>query len=300
MKKIKKIVMFFLCTVALSGMVPMKAHADMGPKPSTVIEIEGLEDEVYYGTLLSERESTGPLSVMSESGLATKQDDEDYEIWKAFAEYEDKDGYFFLPEFFECRGTDRFDWSYYPPSPFKILLYFPEYDTFVVSEIYEEYAFDSYYKVDLTGVDLKNMTSDIVVTASQSYKYGREIIGFLVRIALTLLIELQIAHTVGYCEKKQFGFIVVVNVITQVLLNVWLNIVEYRSGFLALMITYFQLEFLIFVIEAVLYATVLPIISEQKARRLPAVGYAFFANLMSFMAGMFLAFVLSLFFEIVR
>ena len=66
------------------------------------------------------------------------------------------------------------------------------------------------------------------------------------------------------------------------------------------MITYFQLEFLIFVIEAVLYATVLPIISEQKARKLPAVGYAFFANLMSFMTGMFVAFVLSLFFEIVR
>ena len=300
MKKIKKIVMFFLCTVALSGMVPMKAQADAGPKPSTIIEIEGLEDEVYYGTLLSERESTGPLSVMSESGLAARQKDEDYEIWKAFVEHEDKDGYFFLPQITLCQGTDHFGWHYYPPSPFKILLYFPEYDTFVVSEIYEEYAFDSYYKVDLTGVDLKNATSDIVVTATQSYKYGREIIGLLVRIALTLLIELQIARTVGYGEKKQFGFIVVVNVITQVLLNVWLNIVEYRSGFLALMITYFQLEFLIFVIEAVLYATVLPIISEQKARRLPAVGYAFFANLMSFMAGMFVAFVLSLFFEIVR
>ena len=300
MKKIKKIVMFFLCTVALSGMVPMKAQADAGPKPSTVIEIEGLEDEVYYGTLLSERESTGPLSVMSESGLAARQKDEDYEIWKAFVEHEDKDGYFFLPQITLCQGTDHFGWHYYPPSPFKILLYFPEYDTFVVSEIYEEYAFDSYYKVDLTGVDLKNATSDIVVTATQSYKYGREIIGLLVRIALTLLIELQIARTVGCGEKKQFGFIVVVNVITQVLLNVWLNIVEYRSGFLALMITYFQLEFLIFVIEAVLYATVLPIISEQKARRLPAVGYAFFANLMSFMAGMFVAFVLSLFFEIVR
>ncbi len=295
MRKIQKLIRLFIYTVALAGLFPMKAHADMGPKPSTVIEIEGLEDEVYYGTLLSKYQSTGPLTVMSESGLAAKQNDEDYEIWKAFVEYEDGDGYFFLPDITLCQGADHFGWYYYPPSPFKILLYFPEYDTFVVSEIYEEYAFDSYFKVDLSGIDIKNASSDIVVTASRSYKYGLEIIALLVRIALTLFIELYIARTVGYCEKKLFGFIVVVNVITQVLLNVWLNVVDYRSGGLALMVTYFQLEILIFVIEACLFAIVFPIISKQKARRLPAVGYAFFANLMSFMAGFFWAFVGSLF-----
>lgn len=96
MKRIKKILELFLCTLLLSSLIPMKVHADVGPKPSTVIEIEGLEDEVYYGTLLSQYKSNGPLSVMSESGLAAKQNDEDYEIWKAFAEYEDRDGYFFF------------------------------------------------------------------------------------------------------------------------------------------------------------------------------------------------------------
>ena len=296
MRKTRKLIVLFICTIVLTNMVPMKVYADIGPKPSTVIDIEGLEDEVYYGTLLSKYKSTGPLSVMSESGLALKQGDEDYEIWKAFVEYEDEDGYFFLPEITLCQGTDHFGWYYYPPSPFKILLYFPEYDTFVVSEVYKEYAFDSYYKVDLTGIDIKNATSDVVVIATPSYKYGGEILALLIRIVLTLLIELRIARELGYCEKKQFGFIVIVNVITQVLLNVWLNVVEYRSGSLALIITYFELELMIFVIEAFLYAMVLPIISKQKARRLPAVGYAFFANLMSFMAGMFLALVLPMFF----
>lgn len=293
MKEVKKITVLFLCTIVLASLVPIKAYADMGPKPSTVIEIEGLGDEVYYGTLLSKYKSTGPLSVMSESGLALKQGEKDYEIWKAFVEYEDKDGYFFLPEITLCQGTDRFGWYYYPPSPFKILLYFPDYDTFVVSEVYEEYAFDSYYRIDLTGIDIKNAKLDIVVTATRSYHYGGEIIGLLIRIALTLLIELKIARTMGYCEKKQFGFIVVVNVITQILLNVWLNMVEYHSGSLMLIITYAKLELWIFAIEAFLYAMVLPIISEKGARRLPAVGYAFLANFMSFMVGLFLALVLT-------
>lgn len=296
MRKMKKMVELFLCTVVLACMIPMKVHADVGPKPSTVIEIEGLEDEVYYGTLLSQSKNSGFTEAMSESELAAKQKDDDYEIWKKFAGYEDADGYYFLPQITCCQGNDDFCWSYDPPSPFKILLYFPDYDTFVVSEAYEKYAFDSYYKVDLSGMDIKNATSVVVVTATQSYKYGGEIIALLIRIVLTLLIELRIARELGYCEKKQFGFIVIVNVITQVLLNIWLNVVEYRSGSLALLITYFELELLIFVIEAFLYATVLPIISEQKVRRLPAVGYAFFANLMSFMAGMFLAIMLPILF----
>lgn len=292
MKKIKKIILLFLGTIVLTGMIPMYAHADMGPKPSVVIEIEGLKDEVYYGTLLSERSSNGPLDVMNDSDLASKQDDEKYEVWKAFVEYEDEDGFYFLPNINLCEGTDSFCWSYYPPSPFKILLFFPEYDSFVISEIYEEYAFDSYYKVDLDGIDIKNATSDIVVTATKSYKYGKEMVSLLVRIVLTILIELGIARLVGYREKKQFRFLILVNVITQVLLNIRLNMIGYHNGSLALAIHYVKLELLIFAIEAFLYATVLPVFSEKKARKNRAVIYAFVANLISFIVGMFLAMML--------
>ena len=295
MKRIKRFMVLLLCTIVLTSLMPLNVYADMGPQPSVVIEIEGLEDEVYYGTLLS-KSSSGPLDVMNESELKEKQAEDEYEVWKAFVEYEDMEGFYFLPNIYLCEGTDSFSWSYYPPSPFKILLYFPEYDTFVVSEVYEEYAFDSYYKIDLTGIDIKNATSDVVISATKSYKYGGEIIALLVRIVLTIMIELGIARMAGYCEKKQLGFLIIVNVITQVLLNIWLNIVEYRSGSLALMIHYFNLELLILVIEAFLYAAILPSISEKRVKKLSAVMYAFVANLMSFIVGMFLAMILPIFF----
>lgn len=290
--RIKKFIVLFMCSLVCVSLIPMKVRADMGPKPSVIIEIEGLEDEVYYGTLLSQRNTNGPIDVMSETELAQKQGEDNYEIWKAFAEYKDKDGYYFLPNIYPCEGTDSFSWGYYPPSPFKVLLYFPEYDTFVVSEIYEEYAFDSYYKVDLTGIHIENVTADVVVTASKTYKYGGEIVALLIRIVLTILVELGIARVAGYGEKKQFRLLIIVNAITQVLLNIWLNVVAYRSGSLALMIHYFNLELLIFVIEAFIYATVLPAISEKKVKKRSAVMYAFIANLISFLVGILLAVVL--------
>ena len=62
------------------------------------------------------------------------------------------DGYNFLQYLWECSADKIIEWTYYPPSVFKILLYFPESDSFVVSGACETYAFDSYYTIDLTSV----------------------------------------------------------------------------------------------------------------------------------------------------
>lgn len=294
MKKIKSIIGMILCTFILVNMFPMKVQADMGPKPSVVIEIVGLEDEVYYGTLLSHSSGNGPYEAISE--CTGKQGSEDYEIWKAFVEYEDSDNYYFFPEIYQCQGTDSFCWDYYPPSPFKILLYFPEYDIYVVSEIYEEYAFDSYYRIDLSGIDFENATSDVNVKAWRSYDYVGETINLIVRIILTILVELAIARIAKYTEKKQFRFIIVVNVITQILMNVRLNMISYHHGGLSWILSYNNLEMLVFLIEAVLYAIVLPKISEKEIKKSRVIWYAFFANLISFFTGLLLAGVLPKFF----
>ena len=124
------------------------------------------------------------------------------------------DGYFFLQEWWNCSETNQLNWTYYPPSPFKILLYFPETDFFYVSPIYERYAFDSYYTVDLS-----DYTED-GISAEESYDYTWEGISLGARILLTILLELLIALPFGYREKKVLGFLAIVNIITQILLNV--------------------------------------------------------------------------------
>jgi len=132
----KKIFFILLCFAIIQIIVPTTAYADIGPKPSVVIDFKGLEDENYYVTLLSDITSTGPHSVLGEhpNNQRYQKDDEEYDIWQKFVSFKDKDGFYFLQYFSNCSVTSQFTWGYYPPSKFKILLYFPKQDIFAISE----------------------------------------------------------------------------------------------------------------------------------------------------------------------
>lgn len=281
----KRKVLLVLACLLLIMALPTFAFADSGPKPSVRIEFTHLPDEPFYGTLLSERDSTGPASAWD-----GKEPYPDYrgnaggeEIWKVFLSYEDTDGYYFLQEWWDCSDDGELNWTYYPPSPFKILLYFPESDTFCVSPIYEKYAFDSYYKVNLKGWE------DGTIEATTNYHYAREIFSLIARIIVTILIELGIALLIGYREKKLFTFIAVVNIITQVILNVSLNVINFNFGPRAFLIVYVLLEIVVLLVEVGLYSLLLQKFSDKPQSRKKASGYAIAANIVSFIAGIWLA-----------
>ena len=283
----RKVFVFLMCLVLMMAM-PITASADMGPKPSVRIEFTGIEGETYYGTLLSLRDSTGPASAWNGNPEYAHYHpgDEGYDIWVKFVEYQDTDGYYFLQEWWDCSDTNQLNWTYYPPTPFKILLYFPETDTFYVSPVYERYAFDSYFTVDLSAYD----TDPIM--AHQSYDYTWEIISLIARIILTIALELGIALLFGYREKKVLGFLAVVNILTQVTLNVALNIINYNSGALTFTFSYVLFEILVFAIEAIAYAALIKKISSKEQKKGRAVGYAFIANTASFALGLWLAHII--------
>ena len=283
----RKVFVFLMCLVLMMAM-PITASADMGPKPSVRIEFTGIEGETYYGTLLSLRDSTGPASAWNGNPdyAHYHPGDEGYEIWQKFVEYEDSDGYYFLQEWWDCSDSNQLNWTYYPPTSFKILLYFPETDTFYVSPVYERYAFDSYFTVDLSDYD----TDPIM--AHQSYDYTWEIISLIARIILTIALELGIALLFGYREKKVLRFLAVVNILTQVTLNVALNVINYNSGALTFTFSYVLLEILVFAIEATVYAALLKKFSSKAQKKGRAVGYAFIANTASFALGLWLAHII--------
>ena len=134
---------------------PIDASADTGPKPSIVIQFKNMGDELCYGTLLSKDKTTGPYSAWD--GSEKDMPDAvytDMDIWRAFVDYEDADGYYFLQKTFPCSEDKAIEWTYLPPSPFKILLYYPGTNTFISSGIYEKYAFDSYFSVDMNGINI--------------------------------------------------------------------------------------------------------------------------------------------------
>ena len=280
---LRKVLSLLICLILVLNL-PVTAKADIGPKPSVRITFTGIKGETYYGTLLSERRSTGPATAWD--GYEEYRDwkpESEKSIWEKFIAYEDTDGYYFLQEWWDCSETNQLNWTYYPPTPFKILLYFPETDSFYVSDIYERYAFDSYFSVDLSEY------STSPITARQSYDYTWEVISLVARIVLTIALELAIALLFGYREKKALGFLAIVNVITQVVLNVALNIINYRSGSMGFTFAFICMEILVFAIEAITYKAVLHRYSEKEKVNRRGVTYALVTNTASFAIGLWLA-----------
>ena len=271
MKLFKKAFTIFSCTLLLFLSTPTFIHADIGPKPSVTITIENTDDRVYYATLLSKYESTGPESAYRGDNARYTPEDEQYEIWKAFVDYTDKDNFYFLQIYWNCTETDSFCWGYFPPDTFKVLLYFPDTNEFVVSDICERYAFDSYFNLNMDG------------TIQQAYDYSNETSNLVVRILLTILLEIGIAILFKIKQKDQLWYITKINVITQIGLNLALNAVNFYKGQWAFVFYYILLEILVFILEAIFY---------RKKLQKKAIPYAFIANVCSFVIGLWIAHII--------
>lgn len=283
----KKSAQIVVCVLLLLAVFPISARADTGPKPSVQVDFTDMTDEVYYVTLLSKEYSTGPATAYNGNPASAhyQADSEDYAIWEKFVNYSDSDGYYFLQQFEQCRGNDHYSWDYYPPSPFKILLYFPQSDTFAVSGVYESYAFDSYFTA---AMDV-NDSGALIVT--KDYPFRWELISLFARILLTILIELLITFPFHFRTKKQLQIIICTNIFTQTVLNVLLNAAAYYFGSLAF--TFYSVlgECIVFLIEAILYVRLLPKYSSHDKPMHP-VCYALCANSLSLAVGMWLAHII--------
>lgn len=294
------------------------AMADTGPKPSAAFTLTGMPDEDYYVTMLSEIDQYGPHHTYTEGEeipgwvLSGGVEDPAYPIWQKFVDYTDADGYYFLCDLFtQQHGDAEFGWTYYPPERFKLLLYFPESDIFLCSTVTERYAFDSVYRLDLGGkspaeiaaLTLTDPNGDPLpsgrddetaigeVTLDKSDGTHQQIIGFLGRLAITLIVELILAWGWKYRRGSQLLFIGVVNLITQCALNAALlywGAQQNSRGFI--IFWYVLLELAVTGIEAACYAGLLPGIDRRDAgTRRRAALYALIANVLSFLAGLALS-----------
>ena len=273
-----------LCTLLLTLLLSTTARADVGPKPSVNVTFTGLEAGPCYATLLSESKSTGPYRVWEpEDGVRdgwVPEDESNLDVWQAFVDYKDPDGFYFLQFYRRVDETGKFVWSYRPPTVYKIVLYYPDSGEFVSGEIMKQYAFDSYYTVD---------ASQGVVQPERSYEYGWEIVSLLARIVLTIAVELGLALLCGLRRRWQVKTVVLVNVITQVALNVGLNIINYKAGSMAFVIFYVLLEIVVFAAEGVAFSVLLRRKAPEGEKMRHPVVFAFWANVLSFAVGFALA-----------
>ena len=275
----KRIAAIIACALMLA-LLPTAALADMGPKPSVRIGIEGLDpDEPCWGTLLSEEASTGPSRAYDGENARVGEAGED--VWRAFVDYEDPDGYYFLQELWPCSEEGQLWWTYYPPEEFKLLLYFPETGEFVSSGKCSAYAFTSWFDARL---------SDGELALSKSYDYSGAIVNFAVRCALTVALECAAAYFIFRLRTPgRLKAVAAVNVITQLALNLVVNIIAYLAGSFMIAFRFFLLECLVFAAEGALYDMFFRRAGEpvpvKRCWALSLVG-----NLMSYALGLWLAY----------
>lgn len=272
MKKVLAMAFVSVCAFLAIGVC---AFADIGPKPSVVVYVNGVEDGIeYYIALLSS----------SKSGYNDRYIESRDDVWRKLYEFSDADGFGLAespvdPPYFKMKGRDSARWGYTPPKTFKILLYFPDNESFLVSGAEEKYAFDAYYTVNVSGDALT------VVPNGGAKGIAVEAAGLLIRIAATVLIELGIALLFKYRGKRELRFILITNIVTQILLNALVAAGDISLGSVGAFFALAAGEIAVFIAEAVLYSANLPRITELKTRGGAAVGYAFAANLASFFGG---------------
>lgn len=280
-EKLTQLIFVFLCILML---FPIGVSGDTGPKPSIRIQFKNMGDELCYGTLLSKEESTGPARAWDGEEENINLDFVDRDIWEAFVNYEDSDGYYFLQWAWKVNDTKELAWTYYPPNEFKVLLYYPETNTFISSDVCKRYAFDTYYTVDMDGIEIGSIKYDENLSGNQrlimhkSYEFKNEVKALVYRILITVVVEVLIGLLFKF-RNKELLYILFINVITQIILNVLLNV---YTGF-GYYFVYLSLESLVFVIEAIFYCLMF------KKKKGYCVLYALVANIASFVIGLYLA-----------
>lgn len=278
------ILVLLICLLVLT--FPAVAYADVGPKPSVTVKFEGLENAEYYATLLSVTPSTEPHSA---SYRPNDISESEIPIWDKFEAYEDEDGYYFINYLKKVEGNS-FHWGYYPPSTFKILIYIPQSDTFICSNILKSFRLHSVFDAtaDFTKITLGAINTHSMETQKSFTAFWMNLLSFAVRAVVTVIIEILVALAFGFTVKKQLTIILYANLITQILLN--LALFAHTEGYWPFLFLYALLEIIIIGIEAAVYVKKLRPLSVKSPQNRAwfIIIYAIAANLISFGLGYWL------------
>ena len=264
------------------------AFADFGPKPSVVVEFENAGDQEYYVTLVAKEDKLG--SPYSRVTAEDQPETDDIAIWNRLVAYEDPDGMVFAGNVQKLTGDGAYVWGYYPPTEFRVLIYFPDTDSFVESsEILEQYAFDSYYQMDFN--DLPEKWNDAVAAIPVTRKYNLlwQITAFLLRLAVTVAVECLLAVLFGFKGKRQMLLVLAVNCATQLAMN--LLILDESVGlFVFYVLQYALIEVGVILAEGLVYCLALPkLATPEQNRNIHPIAFAFFGNVASFSLGFLLS-----------
>ena len=238
---------------------------------TTTIEFEGIQG-TCYGTLLSKTSEIGSWSYEKVIDLDAPDN-----VLQFFRDYKDHDHYFYLNYIEDVSGGLLY-WPYYPPEEFKVLLYFPDTDTYLTTDTsIARYALTSKFKA---------VFEDGTIRLTRNYDYPKLFTNALIRFISGVLAAMLICMMMGKPLKKEMKYYLFPNMIFHLLLNIFISIFSYYNGFT--LVEYFMFLWLpyllVFGLQGYLY-------SKKTIAGSPWF-CAFFSNLAAYGVGMLMVDVL--------
>ena len=244
----------------------LPAQADTGPKRSISIRFEDLPAGTVYAAILPEAQYAYDYPDYM-NHLTVPREIADKFYGRAFG------GYVFTGLMRDVTESKLIECTYLAPNRFRLLLYAAETDKTYLSDPCEQYAFRSGFKAGLDG-DTFTITRTTTVLM--------QILGFLARLAVTILLEILIALLFGIRKKEQLKWIVIINCATQLILNL-IMLRLFSSVFMFYIMVFSLFELAIFVTEAAAYRRLMT--GENDPGKGKIWAYSFAANLASFLFG---------------
>lgn len=268
--KLNKVLLIFIISLIIILTVNIPIQADMGPKPKTIINITGIEGE--YVAAFASKKANGPNIDYQQWCEYFKDNESFYIKYNPIMEYSDEDGYKWITTYFKCEGKSEVRFNYYRPKEFKLVIYKDDKLYKVTDEI-NCYAFTSKYEINFNE-------SNQTIKIKNTYPYFKEILLFILRLSITLAIEIGLFFLFRLYTKRNILVVGITNIITQVLLNIILNLELYFNGSLSAILLYILLEFIILIIEPIIY-----VIFTRNKNKFLVLLYGILANILSFIIG---------------
>ncbi len=257
------------------------AFADHGPKPSITIHVQNGPDGYYIGLLEPDSEPGHFLEELRDYHKETVDEE-----LKTLLYYEKDGWYLHVPPVSDAYhrsspGTTSYEFGYMVPSYFRVILVEAD-GTVHLSDPVKKSAFNAVFDYDVT-----------TGTINENLVEGRLHYFFYVLFCygLTLLLEGLVLRWIGLAQKRNKKHFLIINTLTQILLNAGLIYFDSNhESTLVLIIAFFVLELLVFLIESVYYAIFLRM-PDGTRKTSTSVLYAIGANALSMIGG----FIITLF-----
>ena len=285
--KLKKLRILLIVLLLALFIVPIQAKADMFEKPSVIVEVIGL-DQPYSFEFLIHKPHRGEVLEEEEYERANEFYYNDKYPLHIFNGYKDDDGYVArtlynsAPAFMVQEDTHAFKNGYHSvPSKFKIAIVLED-DTLITSEVINKKLYRSEMTFDLTDVNLNGNLEGVGVV-KEELPLGHISWRFVLRVIVTILIELLILGLFMYRRRKSFLLVGVTNLVTQTILTIFMFLSYYSwSGTFGLIFILVIGEALVFLTEMIFYSYTL-----KEQQRSKAVIYGFVANLATLIISIF-------------